>query len=267
MHPFFKLIPILLILVGTTHSSLPPSDRSQQKKPATSKQETTGHAPSGPVITVPENQAKPSEKENRPKAETQHRLEKPPWWDVTWGTWGLVIVGFFGTLAAVWTLVTIHRQTNALISSERAWVLVEIGEAPMPTTGDAIAYWIMPVVKNHGKTSARIVKMALRQHQVAQPDSLPLVPEYRGEQSYNFILPPGLPIRPMSIGLISEDLNKIRELKTFLYVYGFVDYLDVGNVKRQTRFCYLYHVPVGGDPAPAGFYMSTQAPLAYTQCT
>jgi hypothetical protein len=40
--------------------------------------------------------------------------EKPPWWDVAWSTWALAIIGFFGTIAAVWTLLTIRRQTQAI---------------------------------------------------------------------------------------------------------------------------------------------------------
>ena len=85
----------------------------------------------------------------------------PPFWDVAWSTWALAIVGVAGTIAAVWTLVTIRRQTDAierqvqemrntslqtdrlieeatkqsiaakksaeaLINSERAWIIVEL---------------------------------------------------------------------------------------------------------------------------------------------
>src|SRR5258708_32095189 len=42
------------------------------------------------------------------------RPETPPWWDVAWATWALVIVGFGGTAAAIWTLITIRRQTRAI---------------------------------------------------------------------------------------------------------------------------------------------------------
>jgi len=40
--------------------------------------------------------------------------ENPPWWDVAWSTQALAIIGFFGTIAAVWTLLTIRRQTQAI---------------------------------------------------------------------------------------------------------------------------------------------------------
>lgn len=40
--------------------------------------------------------------------------DKPPWWDVAWATWTLVVVGLAGTIAAIWTLVTIRRQTIAI---------------------------------------------------------------------------------------------------------------------------------------------------------
>ena len=91
--------------------------------------------------------------------------EKPPWWDVAWATWALTVVGFGGTIAAIWTLLTIRRQTKAieqqvremrtgadlteklifeatqqsiaakksaeaLINTERAWIMVELEWVP-----------------------------------------------------------------------------------------------------------------------------------------
>jgi hypothetical protein len=91
--------------------------------------------------------------------------QMPPWWDVAWATWALVVVGLGGTIAAVWTLITIRRQTSAierqvqemrntgvqtdrlieeatkqsiaakksadaLINTERAWIMVELEWVP-----------------------------------------------------------------------------------------------------------------------------------------
>jgi hypothetical protein len=66
--------------------------------------------------------------------------DKPPWWDVAWSTWGLLAVGVAASLIAYFTLKDIKAQTvnatkaaeaaeksaNALISAERAWVMVGI---------------------------------------------------------------------------------------------------------------------------------------------
>ena len=41
-------------------------------------------------------------------------IGEPPWWDAAWATWALVIVGLGGTIAAIWTLLTIRRQTTAI---------------------------------------------------------------------------------------------------------------------------------------------------------
>jgi hypothetical protein len=92
-------------------------------------------------------------------------MEIPPWWDVAWPTWALVIVGLGGTAAAIWTLITIRRQTTAierqvhdmqntslqtdrlieeatkqsiaakksaeaLVNTERAWIMVELDWVP-----------------------------------------------------------------------------------------------------------------------------------------
>jgi hypothetical protein len=160
-----------------------------------------------------------------------------------------------------------HLENLAIAArSNRAWILVQIGEAPMPT-GDALIYWILPTIKNHGKNPARVVKTAIRQHQVPQPDRLPAIPQYTGEHTYNFILPPDVPMRPMNIALTPDDFQKIRQHESFLYAYGFIDYLDVGREQHQTRFCFLYHTALGADPAPDGFYMASEVPAAYTECT
>src|SRR5208337_2598145 len=46
-------------------------------------------------------------------------LAMPPWWDVAWSTLALVVVGVAGTIAAVVTLRTIKRQTNAIETQVR----------------------------------------------------------------------------------------------------------------------------------------------------
>src|SRR5438552_3606304 len=101
------LIPVLL-LVGSLPTDIraqksPPSDRGEQQKPANQKQESPGQSPAQSVM-APDNQTGTRKEEDSAKAQTQQRPEKPPWWDVTWPTWGLVIVGLVAACIALWTL-------------------------------------------------------------------------------------------------------------------------------------------------------------------
>ncbi len=54
------------------------------------------------------------------------------WWDnAGLATWVLVVVGIVGTRYAIKTLLILSTQTEALIASERAWIMAEV-EWPLP---------------------------------------------------------------------------------------------------------------------------------------
>jgi hypothetical protein len=160
-------------------------------------------------------------------------------------------------------------NAEALINSERAWVQVEVGKIPefTPDPTKVEILWIWPAVRNWGRTPARIVKDSVRLHQVASADGLPEVPEYQNERVMDFILPPNAPHPILQVGLSATDFIKIKGGQSFLYLYGFVDYLDIGNARRQTRFCFYYHVPHGFNAFPEGFYPAARVPSVYTECT
>jgi len=84
------------------------------------------------------------------------RADKPPWWDTTWATWALVVVGFCGTLAALATLLTIRGQnkaikasSDALVNSERAWIDGTFGWSNLVKR-------LVLNITNHGKTPAHL---------------------------------------------------------------------------------------------------------------
>jgi hypothetical protein len=195
----------------------------------------------------------------------------------------LAVVGLIGIVVAICTLAVIRRQTDAtekaanaaelnaqaLISSERAWVLVEIGTLPdfKPDPNRVQILWIMPTITNGGKTTARIMKIFARQQAIAKGENLPPEPEYQGQQNIDFILPPNKPIQTVGVGISGEDYIRARDGASVLYIYGFIDYLDIGETERQTRFCFIFRIPSGFDPLPIGFYPAVNAPAAYTKAT
>jgi hypothetical protein len=190
---------------------------------------------------------------------------------------GLFLVGIVGIAVAIRTLKNLDRQTaaiekqgNALVNSERAWVLVEIGTLPdfsavRPDT--AALLYIMPKIQNFGRTTARIMKICMRQLQVPRPDDLPLEPEYRGELSFDFVLPPNKPIQTMGVPITPQEYVEMREGKTVLYIFGYVSYVDIGSTERVTRFCLIYVAPSGFNPIEPGFYPAINAPASYTKIT
>jgi hypothetical protein len=190
---------------------------------------------------------------------------------------GLFLVGIVGIAVAIRTLKNLDRQTsaiekqgNALVNSERAWVLVEIGTLPdfsavRPDT--AALLYIMPKIQNFGRTTARIMKICMRQLQVPKPDDLPLEPEYRGELSFDFVLPPNKPIQTMGVPITPQEYVEMREGKTVLYIFGYVSYVDIGSTERVTRFCLIYVAPSGFNPIEPGFYPAINAPASYTKIT
>ena len=126
------LFPVL-ILVATLAQSAPSPDSNKQQKLTQKKHAVGDQAPTPPPPTVINNQSFPSEQEEISKANAEH--EKSPWGDVP--TWLLVVVGGVAAWIALRTLNDIKKQTtnatkaaeaaeksaNALIASERAWVM------------------------------------------------------------------------------------------------------------------------------------------------
>ena len=114
-------------------------------------------------------------------------------------------------------------------------------------------------VKNYGKTPAWVTSFVSKGHLLVKGESLPDAPNYTLENSEQgapigeSVLPPGDPIKqaiPMSVDNIKDVLGR----KLTFYVYGRVLYRDAFSQKRETRFCYRYHNPVGFDMRPEGFY-------------
>jgi hypothetical protein len=194
------------------------------------------------------------------------------WWyeavaPTTWSTWVLVIAAILAFWAAIRTLTAIRGQIGITIDSERAWILVEIGEIQPTLRTDLQSIWLTPIVKNYGKTSGRIQRVSATSRTVSSLDALPAVPEYGKENSFDFILAPSVPIRPMTVVLPGRELQNVVEGKNHVCIYGFIDYLDVGNVQRKTRFCFAYYVPPDGGVGSTGFYVAAEMPTIYNLCT
>jgi hypothetical protein len=165
-----------------------------------------------------------------------------------------------------------QKQTNALIDSERAWVLVDIGRLPdfQPEPNQVQILWIFPTIRNYGKTPARLKRIVGILKLIPQDGQLPAIPEYipgQGfDQQIDTVLPPGVPIQPR-LGMSGDEFIQIRAGTLTLYVHGFIEYLDIGQTERRTAYCFAYVVQSGFSPAESGFYPCIEVPRDYIKCT
>jgi hypothetical protein len=177
---------------------------------------------------------------------------KPGWWDVTWATWALVAVGGAGTFAALYTLAAIRRQTESLVTSERAWVMVDIDWIPGmghgflgQTVAGQIARENMTVIvrliyRNEGRSPAWISEK--RANAVAM-QSLPDKPNL---ESAEIVMRES---EPLAIGReLKKDITLTcneRDEKDTVVIYEIVRYRDAFGENRETTFGYTVRLGQG----------------------
>ena len=71
----------------------------------------------------------------------------------------------------------------------------------------------------------------------------------------------------MRILIPEADFIDVRQGDPTLYVYGFIDYIDLGDKPRKSKFCFVDNVPSGFTSFKRGFYIPGNVPSAYTECT
>jgi hypothetical protein len=281
-----KSLAILAVFFAVAQAPVPASGQASDKSTqSTAKKKTDGDSDKKPLLpsraVVKPNAAAPAPK---PIASEQHgesqqnavSIVEAPSVPVVWSThekiaWGvnLALAGFaaFGVCIAIKTLKTVKQQTNHLVASERAWVLIEPGVIPDDFEPDPSSLQLLdirPVIRNSGKTPGRIVRVSLRSQQIKRDEKLPPNPEYKSISEVDIMLPTVIPVQIMGTMILLSDFTAIRNGDFVLYVYGFVDYLDFAEEERQSRFCFIYHLGGGFTSMKRGFYTATNVPKTYT---
>lgn len=212
-------------------------------------------------------------------------IEKPPWWDIAWATWALAVIGLGGTIAAIWTLLKIKRQTaaierqvhemqntsiqadrlieeatkqsiaakksaEALINTERAWIMVELRWVPgylgrelgsRKTEGGEQTFNTTAPIRfkytNEGKTIAwideklacfQIVKELPKQPDLSALEMLDPVPEWVGVKGGG----------ELDRGLEADGQETEGAMSV---VWGVIKYRDAFNVRHETVFGFRIH--------------------------
>jgi hypothetical protein len=165
----------------------------------------------------------------------------------------LVIVGYRGVRAANETLKAIEKQTNHIVNSERAWVVV-IPDQSAGITGLEAGMmkpynFLRADLVNKGKTVARIMEISWRDTVIGPNESLPDIPTYHPtppgnwEPRHGAVVVPENPERfPMSIHtrISTADVGPLGDWDMALYVYGIIRYFDLADIERRNQFCYRY---------------------------
>jgi hypothetical protein len=101
------------------------------------------------------------------------------------------------------------------------------------------------------------------------PPRLPDEPDYSGGSyiAKDALVVHGTGIDPAPIELRMEDWRAVKSREYFLYVYGYIRYVGVGDSYYETRFCNVYWIPYGPfDPTGEGFRMADFATLIWPTC-
>ena len=181
------------------------------------------------------------------------------------------------TAAAKQAAEAAQQSSDALIEIERPWVQVVITKISHPDPASYFVY-VWPNVGNVGRTPARIIIIVFKKLLIPQskelppevPPMLPPQPDYSGGiyASKDVIISPGTGIEPMPVEISTADWVAVQRRETFLYVYGYVKYVGIGNVDRETKFCEMYWVPYGAsDPSEEGFRTIHHIPDSYITTT
>lgn len=222
-------------------------------------------------------QPQPTTDQDAPHEEPQH------WYQYLWSqnasNWALVFVAGVGLWFARRSLKAAEVVANsgnisakaallsaqAVIKAERAWM---VGWPDHSTEVDrGITYKCL--IKNVGKTPARITEVSLAIRKVASVPKMNPEPTFEKNEKtpFNMIVVAPEDFIPGSISLdpeltgVEHDKLEIRAL--IVYAYGLVKYLDAFNGERETRFCHCYAI----TGTTKGFRPFLEAPRAYHEAT
>lgn len=194
-------------------------------------------------------------------------------WIAFGGNITLASVGVVGIGIALSSLCVLRRQTNHLILSERAWVMITTVSSGKTLNFRAIPKCVWRI-KNRGKTPARLIESGVTCELLS--GELPEIPVYQKR-----ILLGQRPIAPegslematfwghqTSTGYAPLQPKDVANLTSLtIAVYGYVKYLDVFDNECVSRFCDSYSWDSVNDQPVNFLPLLTETRRAYTEHT
>jgi hypothetical protein len=205
---------------------------------------------------------------------------------LVWATILLVAAAFFQILFLWRTVQATKTNSDALISSERAWLVVQPETLTPKIQIHGEDVWMegfsMRAI-NTGRTPARIISARGKYITLESLSKLPEIPNYEGcDLGINRIVVPyaeGEPRNLYVIELMKEDniikrsiFESMERGKSVCYAYGIMTYVDAFQKERKTAFGYQCHLtPRNSDNVPGEVlkpnHFRVSGPSAYNEYT
>jgi hypothetical protein len=178
--------------------------------------------------------------------------------------WWLFFAAMATLLVIIWQTIQTRRaaeatrdaakaallQANHTVTSERAWMIAEPGDAGIPPEieGSTGIRWTDFSVRfvNKGKTPAFLLEVGYCGTVLPQGEALPgIPPPYKDKEiskwgGKGLPLLPGADFRKNHLGTWASDPVKIKRGFDVLWVYGYIKYGDAFGSIQETRYCYRW---------------------------
>jgi len=275
---FFAVLLTVMQAVPPVPSKVPDANTHSSK---TATKNTKGsQKPTASLPPTTNNSVEPEPKENTSKPVENSGNSKPvvigklpsvsvqrDWidWVALTFTGLLVLLGIGGVCAALRTLQAIEKQANALINSERAWVIAELvpvclkfGMSWHRPTGDGWAALSDKEIlngdhmrhklkfTNMGRTPAHILRYQMGYSREVDPTDLHVIDATkRPETVFDRLLPGNEWVEPENVDVfqyIRDSIKAIGDSKTAGIFSGWVEYQHVFSEVDvvSVPFAYLY---------------------------
>src|ERR1700693_1460343 len=252
------LTSILSLFLIQTQQTLPPNKQAKATATAQNSKNETNRS----QIPTPPPEAKGDTKQTTDDSNKNQNnsTDSPKRTRVEFLNAGsTVVIAIF----TAFTFAVFLYQIKVTHDAERAWILINEWRKP-----ETLEWWdvnprVAPqtyftwIMKNSGRSPARILKIQLRFHFVENLNNLPASPNYGNggcmlideiPTDGTFIAPSGeLTIRTYFEGAdgkpsspTQDQMDAVRGDKAFLIAYGSILYKDAFKRKHRTRFCHVY---------------------------
>lgn len=285
-----KILAIIAVFMAVAQASVPiPGQAANRAAPESQKQDEGGKGSQNPAKTIspaskPENgnnrDLKPeflagSETYAQPTINITNPVPAPVPWPlhdkILW--WANLIfagVGICGVVAAVCTLRILNRQTNHMITSERAWIICKVDNLCIPNVAESFAARTMFQLENVGKTPGFILEYGWKIVDLRSDEHLPDSPTPYTCPDCDFATYDRLPISPHgSISLlgqvVAQDPRVFHLGERVVWIHGYIRYCDCfSSAVHETRTCFKW---TPGRINTGIFEFSIDGPLAYNRAT
>jgi hypothetical protein len=250
------LVTLTVVIFATV--AVPANNQVSGKRTAGQSQQSAQQPSTPAVAPVTTNQATTYyQRESTPKPEGWHKLITWPEGITAWLimlTLGAIVWQAWETRKAAEATRDAAKaallQANHTVTSERAWLIAEAGDAGIPPEieGATGIRWTEFSVRfvNKGKTPAFLLEAGYCGKVLPHGETLPTIqPPFEEKEiskweDKGLPLLPGADVRKNHLGTWANDPVKIKRGFDVLWVYGYIKYSDAFGSVRETWYCYRW---------------------------